>query len=71
MRELLGKKMDTQNVLMLDHLFMGYKIYLWRKEQKAQLYLMKMETELLTKFEVFRLVSNKKSTLIVGEIKLC
>jgi len=50
-RELLTKKVAEQTMLTLDHLFLGYKVALWeRSEQKANLYLKRMEAEKLTNY---------------------
>ena len=42
-RVFMSKKIKEQTMLMLDHLFLGYKISLWEKDDsKANLYLKRM-----------------------------
>ena len=61
-RELVGKKIDEQSMMVLDHLFLGFKVQLWRRDkEKVEVYLKRMEAEKLTNYQVFRLTCNKLS----------
>ena len=61
-RELVGKKIDEQSMMVLDHLFLGFKVQLWRRDkEKVEVWLKRMEAEKLTNYQVFRLACKKLS----------